>query len=238
LRVHRSNQFSFAATNLTGVYRAVRPQNDNPAVASIVREYLFIRPMETLLVFDRLASNSVGGTPAASITKTFLAHFENSPQITSSTSALGVNGSNALRLITLVPANPAYRVVNEANGGSASVAQYRLEVETSGQAQSHFLHVLQARDASGPDISASVQETASSFQVNLSHPSSGTATLVFNKGMTSSGGSVSINGGPAVTLLNRVQGLQITANGPQWEDVGDGGGASPPARPTGLRIVP
>ena len=166
VRLQSTDSFSYAAANLGPAYRAVnRPQNDNPAVGGVVREFLFVRPFETLVILDRLSSNAVGSTPAANITKAFLTHFENNPQIASGNSVLGVNGSQALRLITLVPSNPVYRVIDEAgNGGTAAIAQYRLEVETSGEAQSYFLHVLQARNSSGADISASVTEDASMFR--------------------------------------------------------------------------
>jgi hypothetical protein len=230
--------FSYAAANLTPMYRAVgRPQNDNPSAANVVREFLFIRPMETLVILDRLESNSVGTVMAANIPKAFLAHFENAPQITTPGTVLAVNGNQALRLITLVPANPTYRVVDESTGGgTALIAQYRLEVETSGQAQSYFLHVLQARDASAGNITATVAEDSSTFRVALSHPTAGTASVVFNKGMTSFGGSVQLGSAPAEGLLGRVQSIVVGDAGPIWE--GGPGAPPPPASPSGIRIIP
>jgi hypothetical protein len=48
-----------------------------------------------------------------------------------------------------------------------------------------------------------------------------TATLTLNKGMTSSGGSVAINGGSAEPLRANVQGISVTSERPVWEP-GDG----------------
>jgi hypothetical protein len=61
-------------------------------------------------------------------------HFETSPTVDSA-GVLSVNGDQALRVTTLLPTSPNYRVVNE--GVSAGKAgQYRLEIDTSGAALS------------------------------------------------------------------------------------------------------
>jgi hypothetical protein len=239
LRLESTPSYAYAVTDLSAAYRATnRPQNDNPAVANVVREFVYLRGLETLVVFDRLASNAVGSTAAASIRKTFLTHFENAPQVTSARSVLGTNGSQALRLITLVPSDPTYRVIDEAtNGGTAAIAQFRLEVETSGTAQSHFLHVLQARDTSAADITASVTEDANNYTVTLAHPTGGTAMVVFAKGMVSTGGSIAIGGGAPRAFHAGVQAVQVSQDGPVWGEGTVVAPLPPPPAPTSLRIA-
>jgi len=239
MRLESTPTYGYAVADLTAAYRAPsRPQNDNPAVGNVVREFVYLRSLETLVVFDRLTSNAVGSTAAANVRKTFLTHFENQPQVTSARSVLGTNGNQALRLITLVPSNPTYRVIDEAAGaGNDALAQFRLEVETSGTAQSYFLHVLQARDATAADITANVAEDANQFTVTLSHPTGGSATLVFAKGMVSTGGTVTLNGGTPRALYTGVQNVQVTQNGPTWTAGTVVAPAAPPPAPTSLRIV-
>ena len=87
------------------------------------------------------------------------------------------NGKQALRLTTLVPPAPSYRVVAE--GGA--VGQYRLEVDTRGPEQSYFLHVLQGREANGEDLEAAVTETGAAYTVTLSHPTLGQCAAGFSE---------------------------------------------------------
>ena len=50
------------------------------AVKSVVRDFVYVRDLDALVVFDRVQSNS------ASSPKTFLLHFPNSPTICDTTS--------------------------------------------------------------------------------------------------------------------------------------------------------
>lgn len=129
--------YAYAAVDLTPAYRATRhPVLDNPAVVRVEREHLFVRSLETLLVFDRVESTS-GSQP-----KLFLAQLRDRARRGRCIAhGHGHQRPQAMRMTTLVPAAPTYRpVVNE--GGP--VGQFRVEVETSGSAQSNFLHALQA----------------------------------------------------------------------------------------------
>lgn len=277
-RLESRDAYSYAAVDLTNLYRStgssyfdenyywatgtVRLRDDNPHVKKIVREFVFIRPLETLVVFDRMESTAydrtdVGlahlqkldanldpvtsnGVPvmvdlpvttqisnAESVRKTFLVHFEQAPTKIADNVYEGVNGPSALRVTTLVPATVSSQVVNERNVGlskftAARGAQYRLELTQSGQAQSHFLNVLQAKDSGGMNsvnLNISLQETASEFQVTLTHPNRGTAIIVFNKGTTSTGGQFgySASGTPTlIPLIDHVQSIQVTDSGPNW----------------------
>ena len=57
------------------LYRSTTPQMDNPHAAHVEREFLFVRPLETL---GRFRPDRKHDPYAA---KTFLAHFENSPTV-------------------------------------------------------------------------------------------------------------------------------------------------------------
>lgn len=231
-RLESRPDYTYATVDLTNSYRNTnvqwrRVERDNAAAEHVEREFVFVRGLETLVIFDRVQSGN-SAMPAESVTKTFLAHFEQKPQIQDANHILVVNGDQALRLTTLVPVNPTYRVVEE--GGR--VGQFRLEAETSGAAQSYFLHVLQGRDANGADIEASVSETNDQFIVQLRDGTRGGARLVFQKGSQSTGGGFAFSaGGPPESVtpfLDRIQGITVTDAGPVWEN--SSGGDAPAAR--------
>jgi hypothetical protein len=91
------------------------------------------------------------------------------------------------------------------------VGQYRLEVTDAGSAQSYFLHVIQARAAADANFSPSVTDNGSSYTVTLD----GTHSLVFNKGMNSSGGSITISGN-TTNFRTDVQPISYGDSGPVW----------------------
>jgi hypothetical protein len=157
-----------------------------------VRDFLYVRPLDTLVALDRVESTS-NMTAATGVTKTFLLHFPNNPTLGANT-ALATKGNQALRLFTLVPAGqlaPSYVLVKEKmTGQSRSTSpQFRLEETTSGQPRSYLINVMQARDATGQDITATLTENSSSFTITLSHATLGTAVIKLGKGMASTGGS-------------------------------------------------
>ncbi|MFN7939524.1 MAG: malectin domain-containing carbohydrate-binding protein [Bryobacteraceae bacterium] len=230
-RIHSGTHFSFGAVDITPPFRNnliqyPHPERENAEAVHVEREYLFIRPLETMLVFDRVLSAT------ASVPKTFLAHFERQPVADGTNSWLAVNGDQALRVTTLLPANPVQRVITE--GGA--IGQYRLESETSGALQSYMLHVMQARDAAGQNVQAQVTDTGSAYVVTLQHPTLGFARVQFAKGSNSSGGGVAYSAsalpGTVEPLLDRIQGISMTDDGPQWESIG-----APPPPDTTLPVV-
>jgi hypothetical protein len=212
-RLESTASYLYANTDLSSLYSSG---------AHVEREFLFLRQLETTIVFDRIQT-------ATSVPRTFIIHFEQAPTLESNSRALATNGNQALRLITAYPANAVRRVVDE--GGSTGLD--RLEVEATAQGVDYLLNVLQARDSGGSDVTATVTDTGSSFRLNVSHPTLGSAEVVFQKGATSTGGTLALNGSSAAPLLNRVQGFQVTVAGPAWE-----GAASVkiPAAPTGLTV--
>ncbi len=208
-RLESKPEYAYANTDFTSVY--------NGAASTVQREFVFVRSLETTVVFDRI--NTTGST-----TKTWLAHFEANPTLQDATHVNAVNGSEALRVTTLVPANPVRRVVNE--GGA--IGQYRLEIDTTGT-QSYFLHAMQAKSASGAELNPTVSETATTYTVALN----ANVSITFQKGASSSGGSITISG-TTTPFRSDVQGMTVTASGgPQW--VG-GQAVVVPEAPTALRV--
>jgi hypothetical protein len=223
--------YVFADVDLTPQYlfESEDSQYNTGAAVHVERELLFLRDLETTLVFDRLTTGDVklgpdAGLSAAKVTNSFVIHFETNPKLEDESHLTATNGNQALRLTTLVPAAPTRRVINEQSCGKCSkgIGQYRVELDTSGAAQRYFLNVLQGRDANGNNVAASVVDSAptdpttGTFTVTL-QPSAGPATtVVFNKGQTSKGGSVNLAGAGVVPLRAGVQSISYTDSGPVW----------------------
>lgn len=193
-RLESQPAYAYAAVDLSAA-------SNNPEFVRWVREFVFVRALETLVILDRVQSRT------ASATRTFLAHCETSPE-TSARSATCVNGDHALVLTTLVPASPRYRAVAE--GGP--VGQFRIEVDAAPDgAQSHILTVLQAKDRSGASLSPAVKDGGAAWVLTLD----ASTRVVFEKGMASAGGSIEI-GGVSKALRKDVQGVVVTEDGPAW----------------------
>lgn len=250
-RMGRGSDFAFAVTDLGKAYRShlsnyiesgtTRLRDDNAHVKGLVREFLWVRPLSTLVVFDRMESmafdrhdaevdNGVTITPrvtdAALVHKTFLLHSEaplTSSPLGALTSYTATSGTSVLRCTTVLPASPTTQVVNEgmampADTLSADLAQFRLEITTSGAAQSYFLHVIQARDAAASDVVPTLTEDGTTYTLTLTRGTA-TARIVFQKGMASTGGTFgyAATGSPALAPLpTTVQSITVTDNGPVW----------------------
>lgn len=226
-RLESRAEGSYADVDNTDMYRDTREDHryDNANVGHAEREFVFLRGLETLVIFDRVESTSEVG-PAESVTKTFLAHFQTMPRQDRPNSFLSMNGPEAVRVTTLVPANPSYRVIDERgreeDGRPRQDGQVRLQVDTSGEALSCFLHVVQGRDASAPDLEVALSEDEGSYSVTLRDPSTGRgARVVFGKGRVESGGgfACSPSGVPdqVIPFLDRVEQIHVTDGGPRWE---------------------
>ncbi len=224
LRLQSDADFSYAAVDLSAAYRSTEADRDNPYESQAVREFIYIKPLETMVILDRLQSSSEV-EPAEDVSKTFLLHFPNAPEQDGSQSWVGYSGDQALRLTTLVPNNVSYNLVDESDFSGThdpdpNFYQYRLEASTSGSANSYFINVLQARDATGQNVTASMSQNANSWTITLNHPTLGHAKIVLNKGLISQGGAVgySASGTPTdlTPLLDHVQDMQVTDDGPVW----------------------
>jgi hypothetical protein len=227
LRLESNNVYSYAAVDLNPVYRAhgspYPGRDDNPYAGTVIREFIYVKPLDTMLVLDRLSSNDANSILAANVNKTFILHVPYMPVVNGNT-VLEVNGTEALKMTSLLGANPQINVVDEGNFQGThyqpSYYQYRVEETTSGTAQSYFLHALQMRSASAADVQIQTTETAASWTITLSDPTRGTAVVILNKGMVSSGGSVAYAAsGPPGTptqLRSSVEPITVTNSGPVW----------------------
>jgi PKD repeat protein len=226
-RLESTPDYTFASVTLTPVYRAHAsnyPQrDDNPYAGSVVRDFLFIRSLNVLLVFDRVQSTSEV-TPAANVAKTFLLHFANNPTVSGNT-VVGTNGNEALQLTALTPAAqpaPSFKVVNETTSSpdNSTDYQYRLEENTSGSALSYLVNVLQARGTNQAGAMASMTEDANNFTITVTDQTKGTAVITMAKSLTSTGGTFaySASGTPtsSTALTSGVAKIQVTNNGPVW----------------------
>ena len=248
-RMGRGPDFAYAVTDLGKAYRShlsnyiedgtTRLRDDNAHVKGLVREFLWVRPLSTLVVFDRMesmafdrqdaeAASGVTITPrvtdAALVRKTFLLHSEAPlsasplPAAPTFSSYMATAGNSVLRCTTILPAIPTTQVINEGTVLRAELAQYRLEVTTSGTAQNYFLHVIQARDAAASDVTPILTEDATTYTLTLTRGTA-TARLVFQKGMASIGGTFgyAATGSPTLAPLpTTVQSITVTDNGPVW----------------------
>jgi hypothetical protein len=192
--------YVFAAVDLTRTLGS-KPEWANRHFVRWVREFVFVRGLETLVVLDRVESDHPGDT------KTFLAHCESVPATTPDGAVCTV-GSQALAMKILVPAQRSSRVVYEGK----PAGQQRIEFDTRpGTAQSYVLAVLQAKDARAPALTPTVAEDAGSFTVKLN----GATSLRFEKGMASSGGVITL-GETTRPLAAGVQEMVVTDQGPVW----------------------
>ena len=113
-----------------------------------------------------------------------------------------------------------------------AVGQFRVELDSAAGAQPYFLNVMQAKGTTDPNVSASLVETGTAYMLTLSHPAKGSATITFQKGMTSTGGTIRV-AGENTELHPAMQSMTVTAEGPVWNEL-----AVMPTTPANLRIVP
>jgi len=176
-----------------------------------VRELIFVRDLETTVILDRLNTNN------ATTSTTFLLHAETNPTLEDTQHITITNGAEALRMTMLQPSAPSFGVVTEGGPG-----QFRIEATNSnpGNVLSYFLTVLQAKDVGASNISPSVVDsvpadpTSGTFTVTLDANHS----MVFNKGATSSGGTITINS-TLVNLRGNVAPIAVSTSGVVWNGV-------------------
>lgn len=236
LRVQSAPEFSFAAVDMTESYRAPATQSwlaedDWPFAEVAIREFIYLRSLDALLILDRMKSGNdsldpiydVSYTgpqkPAEQVRKSFVLHAtgtgsnENgNPFTLGAGQATATVGDQRLDLRTLLPSNPSYRVIDE--GGD--IGQFRLEYDVSGTAMSYLINVVSVRDETDPTITASLEDLGNVWRINLSRGAGNTATVTLNKGEVSTGGSVRINQAAAIPLRENRQGIVINNYGVYW----------------------
>jgi hypothetical protein len=229
-RLESQPGYVYADVDMTNRYlwRSNHSSYSKGAVVHVEREFLFLRDLECTVILDRVTTGDVtlgpdAGMKAANQVNTFLIHLETNPDLEDATHLTARNGGQALRMTTLVPSNPTRRVIDERScSGCSPVGQFRVELDTAGAAQRYFLHVLQARDADGSNVLASVADSMldslaqGTFTVTLRPTTGADTVIVFAKGRTSTGGTVNLAGAGGKALTNGVQGIRYTDAGPFW----------------------
>ena len=215
-RMESQAAYAYIDADISGTYTnnicaGNHPERANPYAQHVEREFIFFRDIEVLLILDRLQADT------ATRSKTFASHCETSPISVNTTHYLCVDGNQQALYSVLLPTTPALTVVNEAANGATcttGVCQYRLEVNDNSPigAQSYFLVAIQGMNAGGTPLTPAVQDNGPSWTVTIDANHS----VTLNKGMTSAGGSVTING-VVKNLRTDTQAMTITDNGPVWQ---------------------
>ncbi len=236
-RLQHAEDFAYVAVDYSDAYRnGLDTRVDWPYAESAWREFLFIRPLQALLIFDRTRGSSDSLRPfygsddwllrdlgrrigADAVQRHFIMHFETLPTVLGNRITATV-GNQVAELTTLLPAAPNVRVVNEDFTGppdDSPAGQFRVEIAQSGTADAYFLNLVTGYDPSEAAIQTQLSEVGGVLTIHLQHPTRGDATVTLNKGMMSSGGSIRIGNGPMQALRASVQGIAVTDDGPVWE---------------------
>jgi hypothetical protein len=215
-RMESQSTYAYVDADISGTYTnnvcaGNHPERENPYAQHVEREFIFFRDIEVLLILDRLQADT------ATRSKTFMSHCETSPVSIDAKHYTCVDGSQQASYSVLLPATPALTVVNEAANGATCAStecQYRLEVNDNSPigTQSYFLLAIQGLNAGGTALAPAVQDNGTSWTVTIDANHS--ATL--NKGITSAGGSVTVNGA-TTNLRANTQVMTISDNGPLWQ---------------------
>jgi hypothetical protein len=214
-RMESQSTYAYIDADISGTYTnnicaGNHPERENPYAQHVEREFIFFRDIEALLILDRLQADT------ATRGKTFTSHCETSPASIDATHYTCVDGNQQASYSVLLPAKPALMIVNEAANGAtckSNECQYRLEVNDNSPlgAQSYFLVAIQGLNAGGTPFAPTVQDNGTSWTVTLNASHS----VTLNKGMTSAGGSVTINGA-TTNLRADAQPMTIRDSGPVW----------------------
>jgi hypothetical protein len=232
LRLQHAPDFSFVAVDYSDAYRNMPDSRvDWPYADRAMREFVFIRPLQALVILDRTRGSADSLLPwyngggwlltgphvtADQVRRTFVMHFETLP-VANGNRLAATLGTQTAELITLLPAAPTFRVINEDLPGDEQAGQYRLELDSTGSAESYFLNVVTGYDAGEAPLAANLTDNGASWTLSLSHPVRGSASLTLVKGMTSIGGSLTI-GAATTPLRSDVQGIAVSDARPVWAD--------------------
>jgi hypothetical protein len=225
ISVQSSPNYSYSAVNLTPSYFYT---NQNVPASYVLREFLFIKPLNTLVVVDRLQSSSSG------IVQQFCLHTMGVPTTTSNTNVNFASGNYELFMTTLpTVSGNYYTVTNEGDADLSSQIQnfyapvYRLQDNISGVMNTVFVHSITMGGVGTNPVTTTIsginspnQEAGSgTWTINFTSANSGNATLVLNQGVFSLGGSFGYtsSGVPLLSPLSiGIQNIDVTTNGVFW----------------------
>jgi hypothetical protein len=231
--------FSWAAVDLTPAFRdRAQPdpcRYDWPYAERAIREFVFLRELETLLILDRLTGSRDShryadgevecftgfpnnGQPlreASAVERAVIVHGMSAFQASAGawTSAAG---AERLTVRSLLPAGASVTARNERTGpGGASIGNFRLEIVASGAATLEFLSALSAYGGAEAAPAVALTETTSEHQIAVTRGAH-SATVKWAKGAVP--GALEVTVGARTVLVDPVvQVMRIEDSGPVWE---------------------
>ncbi len=222
--------FFYAANDITPTYLNFDNLTDirfnNEHIENFVRETLFIRPLETLVVFDRTES-----LEGQDLTKTSLLHVQGEPTQISERRYSTVNGDYEAVIDIVLPENLNIKVIDETTVSDCDWCNarsldtpFRLQMENTNEKSAYFLNVIQAKTVDESRLERHIQETENTYLLTLSHPTKGFAVIEFQKGQVSTGGRFGYDANSIPTELmslpEEAQYIDVTNDGPVWYEVG------------------
>lgn len=248
IRLESQTNYSYEVMDVSSAYKAIPADTNhecrdhNPYVGTVQREFLFIKPLETLVILDRVLSDAnYFSAPfnkhlivtAANVIKRVQIHSPVAPTISGNT-ASWTNQGQKLKGWFFGPATISLANIDEGNftGHRTEAGRYQQRLEFSNTAdvtngvavpQSYMVSVLRAGDASGfQDFTTNtLVDNGSTLTLTLNHPS-GNAVWVINKGSVSSGGTFGYAASGTPTQLALATGVSVPTvsdSGVTWPTV-------------------
>jgi hypothetical protein len=237
----RSDQdFSWAAVDLTATYRdRAQPdpcRYDWPYAERVIREFVFLRELETLLIYDRLTGSGDSlryaaeevpcfsqfpgsGQPlrtASAVERAVIVHGMTAFLPDGASTWVSSAGAERLTVRALLPAGAAITARNERSGpGGASIGNFRLEIVAGGAPTLEFASLLHAHGAgeSAPTVTRTEDATSHTFEV---HRGAHDALVTLRKGAFP-GALTLVVDGRSVNVPSIVQTMRVDDAGPVWE---------------------
>ncbi len=227
-RLMSHQDFFFAANDLTPAYKNLDnpTHNSNANVERFERETIFIRQLETLIIFDR--TQSVKGKDQ---TKTSLLHTQGSPLNIGDGQYSIVNNHHEALINILLPKQRDIAIIDETKVIGCDYCRdredeaHRTQIENTEEGLVYFLNVIQSKSANDPvRVSTNLQETENTFLLSLQHKTKGYAVIEFEKGQTSTKGKIAYHPTKIpeelLPLPEEPQVFDITNDGPVWYEIG------------------
>jgi hypothetical protein len=159
--------YFYATVDLTDAYAADK-------VSSVNRSFLFIKPLEVLVIFDQAQTKS------ASDRVSFLAHFQQEPTVSGNHYNV-TNRHVQTELVTLLPAQGfSTRVVNEQREHLDNA--HRLVIETN--SSDILLHAINARTAGMAVLDYQMSEDSQQYTLTISQQGTDVAVVSIDKSTT------------------------------------------------------
>ncbi|MEO9967817.1 MAG: hypothetical protein ABJF11_18640 [Reichenbachiella sp.] len=230
-RLMTHQDFFYAANDITPAYinidNPTDPNFTNEHIENFVRETVFIRPLETVVIFDRTESKK-----GQDFTKTSLLHVQGEPIRHSERKYSTVNGDYEAIIDILLPRTLDITVIDETSVNGCDFCAprsmdvpHRLQMESTGEKKVYFMNVIQAKGAKAKALDVvELQETENTFLLTLSHPTKGHAVVEFEKGQKSKNGRIGYDANKIpdemISFPEKAQVIDVTEDGPVWYEVG------------------